>query len=177
MHSNTDISNFIVGGNDTSDNKKDKCIESCINKAVKKSLVVMFIVIIIINLISIIFYTAASNYINKFYNNKNDKFKPNIGGSIKNYFGTRKSNMITSENSVYDKNPLRDCGWEVYVLDSCPYCVKQKSILTEHFPNFRDIYKNNDPNIPAVPAWKNKNTDELRLGLQSYEELQKMIAC
>lgn len=178
MSGNTDISSFIVGGADKEKKDDDECIEKCIKKSVKKSVIAVIIVLIIFNIIQIILYIAISSYYNNNYNTNSipppSVFNNKIGRGVKKFFGNKES-MQSNENSVYT-DELSNCGWEVHVLKSCPYCVKQKEVLNKYFPNFTKIHENKDPTIPAVPAWKNSKTGEIRLGLQTYENIKEMIS-
>jgi len=92
------------------------------------------------------------------------------------YKDTKKSSTGTSTfESFQNIDKLTECGWEVYVTDTCPYCIKQKDILTQYFPKFDKIYTDKPAN--AVPTWYNVNTKETKVGLQSYESLLSMIKC
>ncbi len=72
-------------------------------------------------------------------------------------------------------DPLTKCGWEVYVTPTCPYCIKQREILSQHFPTFKNIFT--DRPVQAVPTWYNVNTKQSIPGMQSYEKLLEMAKC
>lgn len=77
------------------------------------------------------------------------------------------------ENETVDG--LTKCGWEVYVSPSCPYCIRQKAILSEFFPNFKNIYT--DRPAEVVPTWFNTKTQEKKPGMQPVEVLNMMARC
>lgn len=93
------------------------------------------------------------------------------------------SNIYEEESEMfrYKREPFQDidslekCGWEVYVSPSCPYCVRQKAILVEHFPNFKSMYT--DKPAEVVPTWYNTKTKETKLGMQTLESLKNMVKC
>lgn len=73
------------------------------------------------------------------------------------------------------RDKLEQCGWELYISMTCPYCIKQKNILTQNFPKFTKIYTDKPVNV--VPTWYNTKTKQKREGLQTYEDLLNMIVC
>ena len=77
--------------------------------------------------------------------------------------------------STEQMDPLTKCGWEVIVSPTCPYCVKQKQILSQHFPTFKNIHT--DKPAEVVPTWHNTKTGKKVLGMQTYEELLAMTKC
>ena len=94
-------------------------------------------------------------------------------------------NMSFGSNSLIDDDveefkqkenvdPLTKCGWEVIISPTCPWCVKQKQILDQHFPTFKNIYT--DKPADAVPLWVNKNGNKIP-GFQTYEKLMSMANC
>jgi hypothetical protein len=93
---------------------------------------------------------------------------------VENYKGIDNFKMDNIEN-LDDVDPLTKCGWEVYVSPTCPYCVRQKSILSKHFPTFKNIFT--DKPTDVVPTWYNVKTKQKIPGMQSYEKLLEMTKC
>lgn len=67
---------------------------------------------------------------------------------------------------------LTENGWEVYMSQSCPYCMQQRELLTDSFPTFVNIRY--DVPVRVVPTWYNSRTNEIIEGLQNYENLMNM---
>lgn len=72
-------------------------------------------------------------------------------------------------------DPLTKCGWEVRISPTCPWCVKQKQILSQYFPTFKNIYT--DRPAEAVPTWVNSKTGQKVPGMQTHEKLLEMAKC
>lgn len=82
---------------------------------------------------------------------------------------TEPTEPVVVDTYIPMPDPLGDKGWEVIVTDTCPYCVKQKKILQEYFPTFKNIFNNKSANV--VPTWRNTKTGEVVEGMLSYERL------
>lgn len=95
--------------------------------------------------------------------------------NYKNVVGGEEDSESFKNEHYQDMDPLTKCGWEVYVTNTCPYCVKQKQILNEHYPTFNNIYT--DRPVTAVPTWYNTKTQETKTGMQTYESLLAMTKC
>lgn len=92
---------------------------------------------------------------------------------ISRYNTTSKmSSMVVSTPPPAPEDPLTANGWEVIVSDSCPYCIKQKEILAQHFPTFKNIFNNKPTNV--VPTWRNTKTGQEIPGMLSYETLLQL---
>jgi hypothetical protein len=85
------------------------------------------------------------------------------------------SSMVASTPppaAAVPEDPLTAGGWEVIVSDSCPYCIKQKEILAQHFPTFKNIFNNKPANV--VPTWRNTKTGQEIPGMLPYETLLQL---
>ena len=100
----------------------------------------------------------------------------NIGTEESEEFKQERVNQekIKQEN-FEDIDPLTKCGWEVIVSPTCPWCIKQKEVLSKHFPLFKNIFT--DKPAEAVPMWVNNKTGDTIPGFQTYEKLLNMIKC
>lgn len=76
---------------------------------------------------------------------------------------------------IEDVDKLTKCGWEVHVRPTCPYCIRQKSILEQHFPKFKNIFE--DRPAEVVPTWYNTKTGQKIPGMQTPEKLSQMASC
>lgn len=79
-----------------------------------------------------------------------------------------KNNLITEP----EMDPLTRNGWEVRVSPSCPYCIKQKEILSQYFPTFKNIFTDRPANV--VPTWVNSRTGKEVPGMLQYEDLLQL---
>lgn len=93
-----------------------------------------------------------------------------------NIMGEEESDQFKRDRETFDNmDPLTRCGWEVRVSPTCPYCVKQKQILSHHFPTFKNIFT--DKPAEVVPTWVNTKTNQKIPGMQTYEKLLAMAKC
>lgn len=94
---------------------------------------------------------------------------------IKYMNGNKSSSMISTPSESYTEpvDPLTEKGWEVIVSDRCPYCIKQREILTAHFPTFKNIFNDKPANV--VPTWRNTKTGQELPGMMTYEKLLDLI--
>jgi hypothetical protein len=65
-------------------------------------------------------------------------------------------------------------NWKVYVTPTCPFCVRQRLVLSEHFPNFNN-FEPPGQNINGVPTWENLMTKKQIPGFKDYNGLLNMI--
>lgn len=82
---------------------------------------------------------------------------------------------VTNIVDVEDIDLLSNCGWELYISLTCPYCIKQKHILDQYFPKFNKIFT--DKPVSVVPTWYNTITNQTIPGMQTYESLIQMTKC
>jgi len=81
---------------------------------------------------------------------------------------------LASREKLDEIDPLTRCGWEVRVSPTCPYCIQQKNILAEYFPTFKNIFT--DKPAEVVPTWVNNITGVTMPGMQTHEQLLKMVS-
>jgi hypothetical protein len=87
------------------------------------------------------------------------------------YFLLRKDSF----ESFDQVDPLTKCGWIVYVRSGCPWCTRQREILTSEFPSFKGFVENGP--VQGVPTWYNTKTNQSVSGMQVADRLRQMAKC
>jgi glutaredoxin len=97
------------------------------------------------------------------------------------HFRLQETNPWNEENPLGTK--LQN-NWTLFTTTTCPYCANQKQILHSNQINVTlidcDISERNlnlckEYNITMVPTWLNMNTGERIVGVQTIEDLKKLI--
>lgn len=83
--------------------------------------------------------------------------------------------IVFKKDSFDGPDSLTAGGWKVYLSTQCGYCTRQKQVLDSYYPNFKNFYIDQAPDVPieGVPTWISRNGMQFP-GFKTYEQLEQM---